>query len=308
MNVVIKACLLILAISLLGCKNEETAEASKELKTAPIAAKTPNSIPLSHQFKAYWYQGVAEITSFELLQERYGEIRTGTAVQIFVTEDFLPDSQVKAETSNPANIPVLKLNATKKFQTGVYPYAIMESTFYPVKQGSHALKVSASIQEWCGQVYTQINNRDSLQVQRHSYFQGEADQQYKLAKSYMENELWNLLRINPEALPTGNLKLVPSLEYLQLRHVPVKAYSATASLKNGSYTVTYPDLERRLIVQFNPEFPYDILGWEESIAVGSGREKRIMSTKAKRMHKIQTAYWAKNSNEDAYLREELGLE
>ena len=40
------------------------------------------------KFAKYWYKGKAEITSYKLQQARYGEMYEGTAVTIFVTEDF----------------------------------------------------------------------------------------------------------------------------------------------------------------------------------------------------------------------------
>lgn len=40
------------------------------------------------QFGEYWFQGKAEISSYDLTQYRYGEAREGEAVMIFVTEDF----------------------------------------------------------------------------------------------------------------------------------------------------------------------------------------------------------------------------
>ena len=38
-------------------------------------------------FNAYWYTGLAEITSYSLEQARYGEIHKGSAVLIFVSEE-----------------------------------------------------------------------------------------------------------------------------------------------------------------------------------------------------------------------------
>ena len=73
------------------------------------------SLDLSDEFKSYWYSGEAEITSYDLEQARYGEIRNGEAVLIFVTEDFLPEEQVKANSADENNISVLKLNYYQKF-------------------------------------------------------------------------------------------------------------------------------------------------------------------------------------------------
>src|SRR5205085_1004801 len=75
----------------------------------------PNSVPATvanEQFRAYWNQGKAELTRYALEQARYGEIRHGDAVLVFVTEDFLTDKEVKLE-SPPGDrrvSPVLKLN------------------------------------------------------------------------------------------------------------------------------------------------------------------------------------------------------
>ena len=63
------------------------------------------------QFSDYWYEGKAEITAYDLQQVRYGELRIGEAVMVFVTEDFLIEQQVKKEsTSSAAATSVLKLN------------------------------------------------------------------------------------------------------------------------------------------------------------------------------------------------------
>lgn len=88
-----------------------------------------NAQRVSEQFKAHWFDGHAEISSYALSQSRYGENREGTAVLLFVTEDFLKKEQVKANQKSKETLPVLKLNRTKKFLTGIYPYSIMSSSF-----------------------------------------------------------------------------------------------------------------------------------------------------------------------------------
>ena len=49
---------------------------------------TPKEKQLSQEFKGYWYAGKAEVSSYKLEQARYGEIREGNAVLVYVTEDF----------------------------------------------------------------------------------------------------------------------------------------------------------------------------------------------------------------------------
>ncbi len=274
-------------------KVEDTAIAS------PKKVKSP-AFKANKQFKDYWYAGKAEITSYQLDQARYGEIRKGKAVLIYVTEPFLADQQVKADQNNPSNINVLKLNATKNFNTGIYPYSIMQSTFYPIANNQHALKVSASVQEWCGQAYTQLNNREQFQVSSHSYFQGEADQNFNLDKAVLENQIWTQLRIDPTSLPTGNFNIIPNLEFIRLSHKPLKAYNAFAESKPGQYKLVIKDLDRQLIINYNSKFPFTIEAWEDT--------HNGLTTKATKINTLKSAYWNKKSNTDLELRKTLGLE
>jgi hypothetical protein len=295
-------------ILMVSCKeqnNQHIFAIKSEIKQ--IDNKATSKTKTSQEFKKYWYAGEAEITSYKLEQARYGEIREGHAVLIYVTEDFAPETQVKADYQNPKNIPVLKLNATKKFNTGVYPYSIMQSTFYPVSNNKHALKVSSSMQEWCGHVYTQLNNKDVFKIMSHSYFEGEADKNITLQKTVLENELWTKLRIDPKSLPIGNLDIIPSFEYNRLRHIPIKAYQAYATLNSGTYILEYPELHRTLSITFNTKFPHDILSWEESFKSGFGPNAKVLISKATRLKTIKSPYWQKNSNKDEILRETLQL-
>jgi hypothetical protein len=299
-------CSVILFLNSCRESKTETSEtlAISESETEVLAPKTT----LSKEFNNYWYNGEAEITSYKLEQARYGEMRDGKAVLVFVTEDFLPEVQVKADNYSKANTPVLKLNATKSFNTGIYPYSIMQSTFYPVANNQHALKISASVQEWCGHVYTQLNNRTDFEVISHSYFQNEADQAFNLEKTWTENELWTKLRIDPKSLPIGDIKIIPSIEFSRLRHKSIRSYTAISSLNNGIYTLTYPKLNRTLKINFNTSFPYDILGWEETTLSGFGSSAQTLTTKATKLESIKSAYWSKNRNADEELRETLKLQ
>ena len=290
---------------LVSCK-KETGDDIAFAKADSIQKNTAEKRNLSQEWKDYWYAGTAEISSFKLDQARYGEIRPGTAVLIYVTEDFLPKEQVKADAQNDSNIPVLKLNATKKFVTGIYPYSIMTSTFYPVTEKKHAVKVSQSTQEWCGHVYAQLNNREDFEVTSHSYFQSEADQEMSLPKDILENELWTQIRLDPTSLPTGSFKAIPNLEYIRNSHKELRAYDATATIENGTYTITYPSLQRSVVIHFSPQFPYTIEGWTETFP--QGRDGTPMTTTATKIKTIKSAYWGKKSIADEALRTELQLD
>ena len=165
------------------------------------------------EFNDYWYKGEAEITSYELEQARYGEIHQGHAALVFVTEPFSKQKQVKLDypaQNRGDEVPILKLNTTKKFNTGIYPYSMMSSVFAPVDlaQYPHALKLTTSSQEWCGQTFLQLNNKEqTYEVDARSYFESEGDEQLSLEKTWLEDELWTRLRINPESLPVGTLSM-----------------------------------------------------------------------------------------------------
>ena len=295
--------LAILSSFLIACNSSEKDSLAANIEPHQ---ETRSSHPrnISEEFKDYWYQGVAEITSYKLTQERYGELRDGTAVTIFVTEEFLPKVQVKANEHSKENIPVLKLNSTKKYLTGIYPYSVMTSTFSPVTMTDHAVKITHSVQEWCGQVYLQLNNNKSFEIESHSYFEGEADQKITMPKSWLESELWNRIRMNPEELPTGEITILPSFEYFRMSHQKIATHKASGNLVKGdsisTYTLSYQDLKRELKIYFSSDFPYTIEGWEETHANG-------LTTSAEKMKRLKTAYWGQNSNKYLRLRDTLGL-
>lgn len=305
--------LLFVLLLIVSCRQgkentENTSLVANDMEVLPN--KTYNK-QLSPEFKEYWYAGKAEITSYTLEQARYGEIRDGKAVLIYVTEPFLANKQVKADESHPSNVSVLKLNSTKKFLTGIYPYAIMNSSFYPVSDQQHAIKLSTSVQEWCGQVFTQLNNREQFEINLFSYFESEGDKTFKLDKAHLENEIWNKIRINPKNLPVGAISMIPSLEYIRLSHKDLKAYAAEAKLdtkdKLSTYSITYPELKRTLSISFNGSFPYEIDNWTESFPSGSGANSQMLTTRANKIKTLKRAYWKENSNNDVVLRDSLGL-
>jgi len=268
-------------------------------------ANTYNYLRLSDDFKTYWFDGKAELTSYQLTQMRYGEAREGSAVLIFVKEPFLKQEQVKANSPSSASVDVLKLNYTKNFNTGIYPYSIMQSVFSPLTNQPHAIKVTASTQEWCGQTYMQLNNRQEFEVQSHSYFEGEDDQQLNLKKAFLENELWTKLRIEPTKISTGELKVVPDFSYLRLKHKPIKAYEAKIEQEVINDTLItklkYSDLERALVIFQENEFPFQILKWQEL----EGENQPFTEAVINKTMKID--YWNKNANRFEVLRDSLGL-
>lgn len=265
-------------------------------------------------FGDYWYQGKAELTSYHLTQVRYGEERSGDAVLVFVTEDFSKEKQVKLDNPGEAGEDaqkVLKLNFTKKFQTGIYPYSLMTSAFSPVypKKDLHAVKVSTSAQEWCGHAFMQFNKTAKhYKTMIRSYFESEGDQDFTLDKTWLEDEIWNTIRLNPKNLPEGKSSIIPSSMYLRLKHKETKAYDAMVTHEKqdsvAQLRIDYPDLKREITIWYSAEFPFTIQQWEETYPEGKG----LMTTRATLNKRIMTDYWNKNSKADSVYRQQLGLE
>lgn len=264
------------------------------------------------EFAGYWYKGVAEINVFELTQVRYGEERTGNAVMIFVTEDFSRRKQVKLDEPSEAGADarkVMKLNMTRDFVTGVYPYHTMLSVFTPIHDEVNSYKLTASVTEWCGQAFTQMNWRNSgYQVQLFSYFESEGDQELKI-DAKPEDELFNLIRLNPDLIPTGDVRLIPSLIYQRFSHEPLKAERAEISIEQGSENtreliVEYPALKRTLTVRYKQFFPYEILSWEEVQTKPNG-DREVTQAIRKKLELLD--YWEKNESVFEPLRKDLGF-
>ncbi|RUA29242.1 MAG: septum formation inhibitor Maf [Bacteroidetes bacterium] len=271
------------------------------------------NLKLNEQFGDYWYQGKAELTSYDLEQVRYGEKREGEAVLIFVTEDFSKSKQVKLDNPKEAGNDaekVLKLNFTKKFNTGIYPYSIMSSVFSPVypENDLHARKITTSVQEWCGHVFMQLNNKGKdYNLLARSYFESEGDVEMKLDKVWMEDELWTLLRLDPNQIPEGEIKLFPSTQYLRLKHKELKSYTATISFnKNDDLNeliIEIPDLDRELSIFYKAQHPYQIEKWEETYPENG----KMMTTTATLKERIMLDYWNRNSVKDSTYRDKLKL-
>ncbi len=271
-------------------------------------------------FGDYWYQGQAEITSYTLKQARYGELHGGDAVLIFVTEDFSVRKHVKLDLPDEAGddaVNVLKLNALRKFNTGVYPYTTMTSVFSPVNRDRYprALKIATSVQEWCGHAFVQLNlQEDRYRVQQYSYFEREGDRALELEPAIAEDEIWTTIRLNPDDLPTGEVAMVPGTLYQRFDHTAWRNVNATAILMPDAREddlmiynlVYYPDLNRTLTIRFKRDFPHEIESWEEVEFAADGTEELV--TTAVRNKRMMLDYWTKNSVVDVKLRRELGLE
>ncbi|MEO7393365.1 MAG: hypothetical protein ABIU11_00405 [Chitinophagaceae bacterium] len=271
--------------------------------------------PPSEQFKSEWYAGKAELSSYTLQQARYGEMRKGEAMLIFVTEDFSKEKLVKLDEPGKTGdkVRVMKMNMTKNFITGIYPYSMMLSVFTPLSKNGNekTLKADCSSQEWCGQTYSQLQLKGKkYNWQLHSYFEKEGEQVKKLNAVLLEDELWNRIRINPSTLPQGKFSLVPGLLWQRLSHIEIAEEEAFLSLskadtffiKNSNvllYNIFYPTAQRTLQIYFQSDFPFNILGWQEKYPDGFGADKKMLTTRAILKKTIWLDYWKHNTIADS---------
>jgi hypothetical protein len=275
----------------------------------PAAASAPTAQPaspsaadpaLTSAFWKHWSDGKAEMNGYRLVQPRYGQKRPGTAVLIFVTEDFSDSARVKADPGQhpPTDVyPVLKLNAVRDFQTGIYDYNVMTSVFARVAVGWPLAKVSFSSQEWCGHVYHQLLPRGARVLgTSHSYFDGEADASEDLelpAEGVFEDALPIVLREWMGAyLPAGQSRTVPFLPSLlraRLDHRRLAWGRATLTRGGETSRVTVPAGTFEVanwavspegappsLYQLEAAAPYRLVRWtseagEEAVLLGSER-------------------------------------
>ena len=278
------------------------------------SCKQETELP-TEQFKQQWYAGKAELTSYTLQQARYGEIRDGEAVLIFVTEDFSTGKLVKLDAPEKTGnkMRVLKMNMTKKFVTGIYPYSMMLSVFTPVSKNGEekTVKADCSSQEWCGHTFSQLQLKgNNYNWQLHSYFEKEGEQDKKLDAALLEDEFWNRIRINPNTLPQGKVSLIPGLLWQRLSHSDMQKENAVLSLSKADtffikdpavqlYTIHYPAAQRTLQIYFAANFPHQILGWQETYPDGFVSNKKMLTTKAVRKQTIWLDYWKHNALADS---------
>lgn len=313
--------LVLIIIMIVACNHstENNSTKDKENKAQFTSAKSAEGTS-ALQLGEYWYQGEAEITRYELQQNRYRDVHPGEAILVQVTEDFLTGEQVKNDNyTNPNSTNVLKTNMIRRFTTGLYDYSMMTSVFTPAnaEKFPKTLKVTMSSQDWCGHSFMQLNWRDNqYQTQIRSYFESEGDENFAVPYAMLEDEIFNRIRINPQALPTGKIKMLPSLAIVRLLHKdfePLEVEATLGSYTNNDfkgsnlkiYTVKFPKLNRTLEIVFEAEAPYQIPGWRDSYP---GFDGQIRATVAKRTETIKSPYWQKNALADMKLRKNLGVE
>lgn len=321
---IMKKSLIIILVSFFVLSCSKGAKEEKSVRETPsqYAKTTAGAFGSFDGLGDIWYQGKAEVSRYKLQQNRYKDVHPGEHIMIFVTEDFLTDKQVKNDHyTNPNSTPIIKNNQLRRFTTGLYDYSIMTSVFTPVKVDElpYTEKVTTSAQDWCGQAWMQVNKKDEggYEMHLHSYFENEADQVKSVPDAILEDELYNRIRMNPKALPTGDIELYPGTVFMRLAHKPFSAVEAEAVLTEYSgedfsgdqlqvYKLYYPDYQRTLEIIFEKEAPHRIEGWREGMP--SMFDNKVRWTIAKRTTTEWIDYWSKNSLDNRSLRAEMGIE
>ena len=224
--------------------------------SGPAASTAARAPEFGDPFWRFWGDGKGELAGYDLVFPRYGELRKGVAVTIFVTETFSNSLRVKSDPGkHPKSdeFPVMKLNLVRDFPTGIYDYNLMTSAFValePVngRPAGSATKVAFSSQEWCGLVFEHLLF-DSAKARfvSHSYFDGEADQNRTIA---VPNDalsldclpLWARGFAAP-AIGAGESRVVTTIGSLvttRLAHRPLALGRATLARDSGTRRMRVP--------------------------------------------------------------------
>ncbi len=273
----------------------------------------------SEEFNAYWNSGTAELTRYDLKQARYGSMHDGEMIVVVVSEPFRTDKQVKSELTPGTNdTPVLKAQLMRRFATGIYDYELTTTSFKPLETGllRRAPKVTGSAVDWCGHAWMQLNLKSgAYQAQVRSYFEAEADEDFKVGDAISEDEIWQRIRMHPKFLPTGDTQMIPSLMSARLRHRRLKIETAQAEtqaygkLRQTEFTLRYatgsPE-ERQVSWIFEDAFPHRILEYRETYWDGFEKKQKL-TTVARLKKTIRSAYWREHNPEHKKLRKEFGV-
>lgn len=278
----------------------------------------------SQDFMSFWQDGKAELAGYDLTQARYGELRKGKAVTVFVSEQMNDKTRVKADFGrhDASDVfDVMKLNLVEDFQTGIYDYNVMTSVFarlgsYKDSQSGSLAKVSFSMQEWCGHIYEQLlfDQKNTSDVM-HSYFDGEADRREVIGapKNAMSADalfLWARHMASPsvKAGEKTNVSILPRLKDARFLHKSVSYQSATlwrdAELNEikvaaGTFQTRLAHArigELTMTFWVEEAFPHRLIKWERS----DGTKAELRGSK-------RMKYWELNQEGHEKFLKDLGL-
>ena len=216
-------------------------------------------------FQKYWkIQGI-ETTKFILKQD---SLLIGEATLSYSIKDFgkdQPNGIIKS----------LFANFTQKILQGSYNYSENSTVLLPLNSTlySHALSIVSSSQSNDGTdfLYFQPEPKSYLFVGRNS-IKPEKEIHKITEKGNLEDEIWAKIRMNPDALPQGEIEIIPSLRYWNKIHKSPSTQEVKAELRDMErtkklkiYSLDYPELKRKLEIIFEAVFPHQIVEFRETI-------------------------------------------
>ena len=303
--------------------------------TAPTqrpAAPTPRPAPPQTPpptFESHWQDGKAELAGYRYHVNRYGEPRVGQAVLITVTEPFSASKRVKVDDPSvrPADtFEAMKLNFVREFQTGIYDYHLMTSTFVRSRDMS-PVKVAFSSSEWCGLVYEELRfDPGSVRQTLRSYFEGEsADRTLRRpALGVSGDQLFLLIRnLRGVYLRPGERRRVPylpSASERRLGHRPLEWVNAfiersakpapmrvpAGTFAADRYVVTTDD-GRVGDVWVETAYPHRILKWTWGWSPKVEHRTNEPSESAEFLGSARLPYWQLHENGGESYLKALGL-
>lgn len=265
-------------------------------------------------FTRAWSDGRAELSGYRARVSRYGELREAELVLIYVTEPMDRRTWIKDDDAPPdRRVGVMKLNASLKFLTGVYPYSVLTSVFAPVDryraEAFAPAKITLSAQEWCGHVFHGVWPGDDRATELLlSYFAQEGERRRDVAVPagalYEDALLIQLRELDGPFAGGGDWRgwIVPSLWSIRRAHQPLAAVEATITRSRGArdgvavhrFVLRYGEVTRTLDVE--AAGARRVLAWQGS----DGEDVRLVRT-------ARLPYWQLHGNGDEAQRALFGV-
>ena len=276
----------------------------------------------SSEFWEHWGDGRAELAGYHLQVRQYGELRDGELVTVYVTEPHDRNTWIKDDhVEEPDRVEVLKLLATRTFDTGIYPYTVLSGVFSPVDRWRdepfQPVRLELDAQEWCGSESHRLwAGPERFRSLRLSYFDdpGESLDEVPVEEGALyEDALLVQLREPDGPFAEGedwSGPLVPDLWRLRAELRPPEPVEASVvrseTVHDGTPATRFtlragPDDRYQRTFLVEREAPRRILEWTTRVD-GEVVERAQLSGSTR------LAYWELNRPGDEAHREALGLE
>lgn len=238
--------------------------------------KKPDLNADNEAFNIYWKNKIEQTT-----YQKIGDGDSTEAVLSYQIRDFSTQNWEIAQDQQSANtLPVLCFDFQKngrgatQIASNLSVFSATDTKLFP-----HSLKARFNEKNASKQTSLQANLVDF------SYqFTDNSSKHYQLERTWLEDEIWTRLRQNPEQLPTGDFKMIPSLgNGLGQNLSPEEATAQIDTLISDSsfvgknhkvYSLNFPKQKKTLAIVYKNLPPFQIIGWKES----TEKNGKILST------------------------------